>query len=163
MTKEWGLRHGLNPILYVAQQSMLSSSYGAALEHFNLSTDDDIDEWSPAQRGLGDVLRYIKNYEADLTRHGVTIKKYRFSDEREWRYVPPHTEDCDMLVHDSYYDHSGNKAEVDRRLYIIINDDSEIAEFIDHLRRAKGTNYSLNDVERLTTRILTVSQIMSDI
>ncbi len=47
--------------------------------------------------------------------------------------------------------------------YIIIKNDAEIAEVVNHLRRAKGTNYYYADVERLTTRILTCEQIMSDI
>jgi len=47
--------------------------------------------------------------------------------------------------------------------YIIIKNDGEIGEFIEHLRRAKGKNYTQNDIERLTTRILTSEQIHSDI
>jgi len=180
LTKEWGLRQGLNPVLYVAQESMLSTSYHKAWRHFNIdsdsSNDKDIDDWSPEQRALGDVLRYMKNYEADLTRKGKTIKNYRFSDEREWRYAPPNTESCEMLLSEEYYDFEDNKVEADKKLknlrlkfepndikYIIINNDSEIAEFIDHLRRAKGKNYSLHDLERLNTRILTAEQIKSDI
>jgi hypothetical protein len=177
MTKEWGMRKGLNPVLYVAQQSFLSESYRTAWDHFNMEPEDeDIDDWNAPQRALADVLRYIKNYEADLTRNGVTTKNYRFSDEREWRFVPPYTEDCEMLLHTDYYNSGDNKNAADQKLeslrlvfepadikYIIIRDDSEIAEFIDHLRRAKGKNFSLHDVERLTTRILTTEQIMGDI
>lgn len=177
MTKEWGMRKGLNPVLYVAQQSMLSSSYRTAWNFFTQQDeeDGDIDDWSPEQRALTDVLRYIKNYEASLTRKGVTIPNYRFSDEREWRYVPPYTEDCELILHEDYYLYGDNKIDADKKLdnfrltfdpndikYIIIDNDSEIAEFIDHLRRAKGSNYSLHDIERLTTRILTTDQIMSD-
>lgn len=175
MTKEWGKRKGLNPVLYVAQQSMLSASYRTAWKHFNLQDGTDVDDWSKEQRALADVLRYIKNYEADLTRKSITIPNYRFSDEREWRYVPPYDEACEMLLGSDYYEDADNKSEADLKLetfrlefepndikYIIIKDDSEIAEFIDHLRRAKGKNYSLHDIERLTTRILTTEQIMSD-
>jgi hypothetical protein len=176
MTKEWGMRKGLNPVLYVAQRSFLSKSYHTAWNHFNIKPDEDIDDWEPPQKALADVLRYIKNYEADLIRNGTIIKNYRFSDEREWRYVPPYSENCEMLMHNDYYEAVDNQSKADKRLdslrlefkpadikYIIIRDDSEIAEFIDHLRRAKGKNYSLHDVERLTTRILTTEQIKGDI
>lgn len=175
MTKEWGIRKRLNPVLYIAQFSSLSDSYREAYNHFNLEDDKDLDDWSNEQKSLADVLRYIKNYEADLIRLGKTIPNYRFSDEREWRYVPPYTEKCDMFTHEGYYDEPKNKAAsdamlVDLRLefdpndikYIIINDDSEIGEFVDHLRRVKGKNYTLHDIERLTTRILTTEQIKSD-
>lgn len=174
MTKEWGVRKALNPVLYVAQNSTLSASYRQAFMHYALDTDLDIDDWSDEQKAIGDVLRYMKNYEGSLERNGVTLDSYRFSDEREWRFVPPYSAPCDMFVNEVYY--QDNPDAVDNRLidmrlefepndikYIIINDDTEIGEFVDHLRRVKGKNYSLHDIERLTTRIFTTDQIKSDI
>lgn len=115
----------------------------------------------------------MKNYEATLVRNENTILNYRFSDEREWRYVPAYTEKCHMFAPG---DHVGIKDQLDKSLedmrlefepndikYIIINDDSEIGEFVEYLRRAKGKNYSLHDVDRLTTRLLTAEQITTDI
>jgi hypothetical protein len=174
MTKEWALRKGLNPVLYVAQNSALSSSYRSAVRHYATETDKDVDDWTNEQKSLCDVLRYMKNYEAALERKGTRIENYRFSDEREWRYVPLYSEKCDMFVDEEYY--QKNMAAVDEPLlpmrlefepndikYIIINDDTEIGEFIDHLRRVKGKNYSLHDIERLATRIFTTEQIKTDI
>jgi hypothetical protein len=174
MTKDWGVQKGLNPVLYVSQTSTLSRSYRTAYKHYAYDSPGDIDSWSNEQKALGDVLRYVKNYEAPLSRKGRTWPNYRFSDEREWRYVPPYSEKCDMFVHESYYE--DNSEDVDKLLlplrlkfepndikYVIIKDDSEIGEFVDHLRRVKGTNYSLHDIERLTTRILTAEQIETDI
>jgi len=174
MTKEWGLRKALNPVLYVAHNSMLSASYRQAFKHYALDTDKDIDEWSDEQKAIADVLRYMKNYEGPLMRQDEAIDSYRFSDEREWRFVPPYSEPCTMFVSETYYQENINT--VDKTLnemrlefepndikYIIINDDTEIGEFVDHLRRVKGKNYSLHDIERLTTRIFTTEQIKSDI
>lgn len=170
-TKQWGAKRGLNPVLYLAQNSMLSVSYEDAFNHF--IGDTHIVDLTKEQKALVDVIRYCKNYEADLTRKGKVIPDYRFSDEREWRYVPSYSEPCPMvLIEDDYLN---NKVAFDALLenlrlefepndikYIIINDDSEIAEFVDHLRKAKGKKYSYHDVERLTTRILTTEQIMED-
>lgn len=176
MTKEWAIRRGLNPVLYIAQQSTLSESYRRAWNCFNVAEGLDAHQWTDGQKALADVLRYIKNYEGELSRKGQTTPDYRFSDEREWRYVPAYSEACDMLLSASWYDFDDNKQISDSKLdsyqlefepndikYIIIKSDTEIGEFIDHLRRAKGKKYSLHEVERLTTRILTVEQIMSDI
>lgn len=176
MTKEWGMKQGLNPILYVASPSMLSTSYLTAFKHFNASNNQLIEEWSAEQKALGDVLRYVKNYQGDLIRKGVaTISNYRFSDEREWRYVPSFVEECDMLLSEKSYADSVIKAASEAKLgklqlhfepndikYIIIQNDSEISEFTEHLRRAKGNKYYHSDVERLTTRILTTEQIITD-
>ncbi|MGE6222335.1 abortive infection system antitoxin AbiGi family protein [Aeromonas media] len=176
MTKEWAIKKGLNPVLYLSANSTLSANYRTAFNHFNAQDDDDVDIWSNEQKSLADVLRYIKNYEADLIRNNIEIKNYRFSDEREWRYVPDISEKCDMIMGGDWYADSKNKKDADEKLsdlrldfdpcdikYIIIRDDSEIGNLIDHLRRAKGDSYSLHDIERLTTRILTADQIKGDI
>jgi hypothetical protein len=173
LTKRWGESKGLNPVLYAARNSMLSASYLVALKHF--SADLTAEQWSNEHKALIDVIRYMKNYEADLTRKGNTITNYRFSDEREWRYVPPYSEECYMLIPEDYYVDPTNRAAHDAKLshlrlefepndikYIIINDDSEITEFVDHLRRANGKVYAFHEVERLMTRILTAEQIGED-
>lgn len=176
MTKEWAIKQRLNPVLYMAQTSMLSESYRNAWNDL-MDRSLDHDKWTDEEIQLCDVLRYIKNYEGDLTRKGKKTKhNYRFSDEREWRYAPPYSDDYEFLVSSKWYDHKGNKALCDGKLaslrlgfevkdikYIIIDNDNEISEFINHLRKAKGNKYTLEEVEKLTTRILTVDQIKSDI
>lgn len=172
LTKEWAEKNKLNPVLYVARNSNLATSYTKALHDFVLSdTSCEADE---SDHALTDVLRYIKNYQGDLNRKGKISKDYRFSDEREWRYVPPFETKCDMLVGEDYY--ASNASQVDAPIrdlrlsfepndirYIIIRDESEITEFVNLLRYAKGNKYSHNDVERLTTRLLTTEQIKGDI
>lgn len=171
LTREWGTRNKLNPVLYASQGSMLSKSFQQAYNHFSGQGAPLTNE----QKALSDVLRYIKNYEADLTRKGKTIPNYRFADEREWRYVPHYSEACDMMIAEGYYLKPEVKAASEAKLdklrlefepndikYIIINNDTEINEFIDHLKHAKGKKYTFHDVERLTTRILTAQQIMDD-
>lgn len=171
LTKEWGTRNGLNPVFYIEPSSMLARSYVEAFNTYVGNSNNNL--FSNEQKSLIDVLRYIKNYEADLTRKGTTIAKYRFSDEREWRYVPHYTERCEMIMPEKAY--LKTKDATDEKLtelrlefepndikYIIINDDSEISEFVDHLRRAKGKKYTFHDIERLTTRILTSEQIKED-
>src|SRR5690606_20477070 len=56
---------------------------------------------------LIDLARYIKNYEATLERNGRAFKKYRFSDEREWRYVPPFSESCRPFYTDQNFQREG--------------------------------------------------------
>lgn len=173
LTKEWGTRMGLNPVLYVASHSTLSASYRMAYNHY--ASSEDADTWSREQRAVVDVLRYIKNYEGELSRKGQTIQRYRFSDEREWRYVPPCDHDCDMVLGGDYYAIPAYREAADKRLldlrltfkaddikYIIIDSDDEIHEFLQHLRAVRGKDYSFDDIERLTTRLLTREQIMGD-
>lgn len=173
LTKEWGVRNGLNPILYIAQKSNLAVSFLNALVHFADPKGEK--ELTTEQKSLLNLLRYMKNYEGDLTRKGKTHANYRFSDEREWRYVPPTNQDCQMICHQTQYEDAAFRQDADAKLlplrlnfepndikYIVIRDESEIGEFIHHLRRAKGKRYVHDDVERLTTRILTSQQIHDD-
>ncbi|QWV92081.1 hypothetical protein KP004_12710 [Geomonas oryzisoli] len=174
LTKEWAVRNRLNPVLYIAKGSHLAESYRDAFIHYTARSKRRDGKLTDEQKSVADIVRYIKNYEADLTRKGTTIKNYRFSDEREWRYVPPFKIVYDMFVPQDQYEKEGQHFDdllTDLRLtfepndikYIIINDEDEIGEFIDHLRHTKGNKYSLHDIERLTTRILTSAQIEQDI
>lgn len=177
LTKEWAVRMGLNPVLYIEHRSYLAKNLKTALEEYldpSGPAGGPDGKLTPSQISLADILRYLKNYQGDLVRKGGTNPNYRFSDEREWRFTPPHDDAYAWILAQKYYESDPAKHDaslVALRLrfepndikYIIIKDDSEIAEFVDHLRRAKGNNYSYHDVERLTTRLLTTEQIMSDI
>ena len=120
----------------------------------------------------------MKNYQDELTCGGSLIKNYRYSDEREWRYAPPIDAKCSPIISTSFFDNEENKEAVEKSRadidkleltfepndikYIIIENDSEISEFLDLLKKAKGKTYSYHDIERLMTRILTTEQIVSD-
>lgn len=172
LKQSWGQAKGLNPVLYIDTNSSIGRNYySAAAKVAKGKNSDNITEHD-AQ--LLDVLRYMKNYEAPLTRRGQTNSKYRFADEKEWRYVPNYKE-ANLIVSGPAYKKDGAKemcAVITENLrlefepedikYIIIKEDSEVSEFIDILRQAKRKKYSYNDVERLITRIITVEQIMSD-
>jgi hypothetical protein len=177
LSKEWGKRKRLNPVLYVEQDSFLSRSYERALNRFVLEEARVNEVTDPDRLAVLDVLRYIKNYEGSLTRsNGDHIPMYRYSDEREWRYVPEASEDCEMILEDRLF----QKEEIremametlsrlrlsftaDEVRYIVIEKDSEINDLVEYLRHIKNPRYSPEVVDRLTTRILTRDQIMADI
>jgi len=117
----------------------------------------------------------MKNYEHELIRKDKTYPNYRFSDEREWRFVPP-KEDAEIIILEKLFNSQEQEDEANGKLsnirleftpdditYIIINNESEINEFIAVLRYAKGKTYTHEQVERLITRILTTEQIRTDI
>lgn len=103
LTKEWGIRNGLNPVLYLSKGSNVSLSYLRALSHFVQGDVNNTPELTGEQKLLLDVVRYIKNYEGRLERKGSTIESYRYSDEREWRYAPPIDDDRLMLSFEEWY------------------------------------------------------------
>jgi hypothetical protein len=171
LRREWGQKMKLNPVLYIDTNSTLGDSMYLAFRA--LTTGKKVTEVDGVEAQVTDVMRYMKNYEADLIRDSQTISNYKFADEKEWRYVPS-KEEAQMLVKGAVMTPERKKEFNDKiknlRLefepsdikYIIINDESEISEFIDILRKSKGKKYTLQDVERLLTRITTTEQILTD-
>lgn len=177
LTKEWGKRKRLNPVLYLEHDSLLSQSYEKALSPFVLENAQLKEVTDQGRLALLDVLRYIKNYEGTLIRNNGDRKDmYRFSDEREWRYVPDFNEDCFMILEDRLFQKEEIQEIVLEKIspmrldfsaddvrYLIVENDSEINDLVRYLRSIKKSRYSPEAVDRLATRILTRDQIMQDV
>ena len=171
LKREWGQANNLNPVLYIDKNSSLGAGYHSAF--YDLFKGRKVSSLSETEANLVNTVRYMKNYEADLDRNGVVIPNYRFADENEWRFVPD-KEKAQMLIKGAIITNvvkqKVNDSISSLRLsfepkdikYIVINDETEISEFIDVLRRAKGKKYTLEDVERLITRLITTEQILTD-
>lgn len=175
LTKEWAQRHKLNPVLYIQGSSFLAKSIEESYQNINSENPVEWDKISSDQKHWLNIIRYVKNYEADLSRGGEVVKNYRFSDEREWRFTPSYEECNEMAINPTAYETEKQKQTTNERLskirlefepddikYIIIERESEISEFVEILRKSKGNKYSYNDVERLMTRIITSEQIKTD-
>lgn len=176
LTKEWAQKNKLNPVIYMQANSLLAKSIN---ENYLEITTDEFVEWktlSTNQKNWLNILRYVKNYEADLSRGGEVIKNYRFSDEREWRYSPTYEDCIEMAINADAYKSEEQKNIINKGIenlrlefepndikYIIIERESEISEFLEILKKSKGNKYSYNDVERLMTRIITSEQIKTDL
>lgn len=99
MTKKWAINNGINPVNYLNHNCTVFSYFNARCQQMNralrgLSLREG--KFSDAYklelkkyRDVINVMRYMKNYEGQLTRKGVVISdNYRFANESEWRYVP---------------------------------------------------------------------------
>jgi hypothetical protein len=171
LSKDWAIQNGLNPAVYVNTESSFCNDLISVAR--KLFSDKKIDQTERVKQA--NILRYIKTYEGSLTRKGKTIQKYRFADEREWRYVPNY--DSSFLAWLGLEQYSTPEQKKLRNeelknekltftandiLYIIVKEEKEIDEIIRHIRNVKGMNYSLNEIERLTTRILSCERIIND-
>lgn len=173
MKKSWAENSGLNPVLYLEDKSELAKSVTNIIRR--LLVGKTWNKWGAIEKEFADILRYTKNYEDDLVRKNMpVIRNYRFSDEREWRYVYPITKDFDVVISTDDYEKEKMTAdsfvssfrldfEPDDIQYIIIKNEAEIHSTIELLRKVVGTKYSLKEVEKLTTRIITCEQIHGDI
>ncbi|MGB1247406.1 MAG: abortive infection system antitoxin AbiGi family protein [Chitinophagales bacterium] len=176
LSKEWAQKNKLNPVIYLQSNPHLANSIDDSYVNIALGKNFEWQKLTEEQKNWLNILRYVKNYEADLSRGGEIIKNYRFSDEREWRYTPDYRECAEMAINPFFYKTEAQKTAMNKKIenlrlnfgpndikYIIIEKETEISEFVDILKKSKGTEYSYDDVERLMTRIITSEQIKTDL
>lgn len=179
MTKEWAIRKGLNPVMYASKESLFTSNFISGIEDlFKLVNkyNDTTGRFEIAYNNTINTLRYIKNYKGDLIRTDKPIKRnYVFANEKEWRYVPPISDNYLAFVPIDKIETSEQKAEFNRQVdhlklsfqpddikYLIVETDMDINPLISHLRQVKN-RFSADTVDKLASRILTYEQIDNDI
>lgn len=178
LKKRWGESKGLNPVFYLEKNSGLSDNIINHLYERIRGEKGKMDELEEIDKYNFDFLRYIKNYEADLKRlNKVTVENYRFSDEREWRYViPPLDKQIFVKLPNDVNNQKIkklkeviNKTVEDTRLkfepedinYIIIKKENERDAIIKVLESVNSM-HAHEQVKRLTSRIISVEQIRTD-
>ena len=177
LTKEWGQRNGITPVLYVHEDSPLIECVKvsvAALEQSLIRSmngnDDDV--LNRIADGLKSLIDFTKPYVGNFKRRGKIVKDVRFYDEREWRYVPqnaPVLTETDIKnatllknVTDEVWKTSTLEFSPDDVKYIIVEKDSEILDMYKEIKNIKSPKYSDDEIKKLQTRIISAEQIRDD-
>ncbi len=173
LSKEWANQKKLSPVFYQNLNSGFSSGLISNMSaSLKSNTEDRFKDI------VIDLLRLSKEYEGTLKRrNNIVSKKYRFADEREWRFVPEmnmNRKFPDFLL-ESDYDTTEKKRKANTKLgverlcfnanqimYLIVKEESEINELITYIRSVKGKSYMMDEVDRLTTRIISCERILND-
>ena len=175
LSKEWAFEKNLNPVLYMNSRSSLCSNILSTIRKLRTNPNVELGDYL----SLSNLIRYSKIYEGKLTRKRETIDNYRFADEREWRFVPEientNTPKFMPWLGKEDYDTDSKKRTANAKLrserlyfnanqilYIIVKKEEEINEIINHIRNVKGMNYTMGEIDRLTTRILSCERILND-
>ena len=166
LKKEWGIKNGLNPVLYMVSNSNLTTQYTLTLiknfisETVNSNLDEIMDE----------LLVYFKNH---MGGKNIKEKNYEFYKEREWRYVP------NNIKHKFFSKKNWENPQLKQegldgieplRLgftpndisYLILKEEDEIYDFVGLIQDIKGRKYTEKEVKLLTTKIITSKNIRSD-
>lgn len=98
LKKNWAINKGLNPVSYLNHNCSMFEYFDEQLrdmsnELLNIHSTEERKLARQKYRNLQNVMRYMKNYEGELTRGDEHHKNYRFANESEWRYVPDITTD----------------------------------------------------------------------
>ena len=80
MTKEWGLKNGLNPVIYLCSESNLAKHFGNLLKLFLEKGDNK--EWN----AFYEIVSLIKTYNGNIEKNGKKLKKISlFYFQRLWK------------------------------------------------------------------------------
>ncbi len=165
LTKEWGNKRGITPILYTHRDSLIADCIGQLIEKFRNFGGEDREE-------LYDIVRFIKPYKGNLWRSDGIKENVIFYNEREWRYIP--LEHKELLWKDLFLNEKDrnrfNRSLAERYSipftptdirYLIIKGEGEISPLIREIERIKS-KYTYDQVKILTTRIITSERIKED-
>ncbi len=187
LAKEWGQANGINPIMYSLPNSystlLLKHSF-SNLYPFNpelvlYKTDQPDQAAQNVTTMLYSFFTFLKPYEGEVWKNGINIKKrVRFYDEREWRYVPVLERLNDLglipvMSQEQYNDrrilnHCNEilqsfqlKFEARDIKYIIVKEEDEVLKMAQKIE-SLGYKYSDKKIKLLTTRIISMHQILED-
>ncbi len=170
LSKEWGKRNKISPVLYVHEESKITSAVQSML--ISLLNDLDNKLWDDIYW----IYCFTKPYEGKMW--GEKEKKfldeiYRFYDERERRYVPI----LDVLSNyclckRDYLDES-QRDEINHKLkkmplefeasdikYIIVSSEKEIIYIIKEIGQMDG--YNQDEKKLLFSRVISAKQVGED-
>lgn len=176
MTKEWAIKNDINPILYINQEIKLIDTIKENLNYLIEERDINRENKKHIQSIIDNLLyqyAFIKPYEGEQYQQKADRRIHkRFYDEREWRYIPV-CEDKSLFcfataffygqherLNESIRSYSIN-FEPKYINYIIVSKETEILEIKRQIENIKG-NFPHNDVELLTTRIISMERIKED-
>lgn len=177
--KSWAKTSGLNPVLYLENNSSISKSILNQYHYIKKNRQNLSDEQKKSDTISFEyfkILMFCKNYEGTLKHGEIDTTNYRFYDEREWRYIPEIDEfnmETPFLMWGKKY--LEKKEEFNKKLsqtilkfqfsdisYIIVDNESEIPEILSVLNEVFEDICTSKELKILGTRIITKNQIYHD-
>ncbi len=164
MTKEWGLKNGLNPVVYFPPDGHIPK-----LANYLMQSEFEEDEKEAELNSHSfRLLKLMKPIRGKMLVNGQPVEK-DFYQESEWRYAPDinyllYEEDFDEGKEDANKDAEAHKisfAPADVR-YIFVPDDSDIPALCDFINNHLAA-YPLADLKILQTRIVSLAQMEADV
>ncbi|MGZ4158205.1 MAG: abortive infection system antitoxin AbiGi family protein, partial [Bacteroidia bacterium] len=171
LTKEWGIKNRISPVMYVHEKSRPTSQLAGLIELFKLFSKES-DEYimiSQVREELVDSLKYIKPYKGKWHKGIKKENDVIYYNEREWRYSPL-IEEYEVLA--GINENKKLKNKFNRKLrqskipfapedikFIVIKSRDEITGITNLIRNLK---IKPNQKNRLITKIITFEEIEED-
>lgn len=172
LTRQWAEANGLNPILYVAGENNVSSSFRelGELSHKH-ATEDQKNASLVTMRYL---LAHSKPAQGKMVVDGKPVEKV-FYQESEWRYVPRHKNIEDFLLKSQFEDAAKLKTANDKTLehcgikfgpkdirYVFVKSDADIPDVVNFIQ-SELDQFPGVDQKILMSRIVSLESLSEDL
>jgi hypothetical protein len=167
LTKDWGLKNELAPLIYTPSTSAVTEVAKWMLD-FASSEQADKELRDAATDQFFRLIPMLKPIRGTMFVQGQRVDK-EFYQENEWRYVPKRVEVLFQEQFEAERD-AKNLAMISSKLaflppdvkYIFVGEDSEIPIVFDFIQNNLG-QYPLNDIKILTSRIISLETVARDL
>lgn len=174
LSKEWGIKHNINPVLYINEDNPLIKMIKECIEYAlrNIKSLKGCSEEKNVIINLTHQYSFYKPYMG--IQYNKEKNKYmdkRFYDEREWRYVPQDQSKTKSLLkpYSEDFDTNQNKSLIPYRIfpdyqdinYIIVSTEGEILEMVDFLKVLEDESQD-DHIRKLVTRVISMERIIQD-
>lgn len=184
-TKEWGMKNGISPVMYVYPHAVSSDLVRLIFfKAFLTQMKDDI--YDEVIGPIHALKNYFKVSKGKMFKEGkFTGQEYNFYDEREWRFVPVGqlTElgnreksarvfltkeeflNADMKEYHNMLmaDNCTLKFSPDDIRYIFVETENDVIKIIDYLEKEYIKKYPKSDVRLLFNKIISLEKMLSDV
>lgn len=167
VTKEWGLKSSLQPLIYTPSTGVVTKLMSDLL---NLPSNklDEINAILNFDPHFQAILSMMKPLSGNMVVKGEVVAK-DFYQENEWRFAP--SEFRDVYRDDIDARRAELNAEVEKHAlrftandirYIFVSSEAEIPEIFDFIQNNLG-HWPLNDIKILTSRITSLETLGKDV
>ncbi|HIF9116176.1 TPA: abortive infection system antitoxin AbiGi family protein [Photobacterium damselae] len=164
LTKEWGKKNGLNPVIYSSGNGYTQNAF-----KYFLNTDFHKEIEGEVSAHLYKMWSLLKPVSGNMIVSNNIVSK-EFHQENEWRYVP----DCDFDIlsqnnFDEIKDQKNKELECFKLdfspsdiKYIFVPEDSDIPNLVNFINSTLDS-YPSNDLKILQSRIISLNTLKEDI
>lgn len=171
MTREWGIKNGLQPLLYASPGGKLSQLV-RFMDGVTESMDKARGELKELKEAVNvqkyDIIPMIKPIAGTMLIGGKPVEK-DFSQENEWRYVPDHEHILFKGDFASRKDQCNKDMEAKKLAfvpsdvrYVFLRSDSEVPAVFDFIQANLG-HFPLTDIKILISRITSLETLSRDV
>ncbi|MCC5888855.1 MAG: hypothetical protein JJT88_20640 [Gammaproteobacteria bacterium] len=174
-TKEWGLKNGLQPVIYCPEGSMVKDVANYLLHSSPKKAEAEAEaaktDGREMENAFWSLTKLVKPLKGTMRVSGELVEK-DFYKESEWRYTPKDRIWETAIFEDEFEEKKDrmNKIVENFKLeinpndikYIFIASDSDIPRIVDFIETKMG-KFPHNDIKVLNTRIISLDTIEKDL